>query len=471
VGSSAGPGQVTSLGRWQPPADRNPQGAESVGRRDRVGSNRRWFLALFAGVLVLSLAPATPLQAKPTYEMYFPVVGQVHYSNDYGDPRGNRTHQGIDIMSDEGKGIPVVAVASGEVGWMDDEQGGDCCAMALNHDDGWVSWYIHLNNDTPGTDDGQGWGFAPGIEPGVHVEAGQVIGYVGDSGNAESAPPHLHFELHEPDGSSSGSPINPYPHLQAAKQAPTCGGSPATIIGTAGDDHLIGTSRDDVIIGLDGDDQIEGLEGRDTICGNGGRDVINGGKGGDDIRGGSHGDELIGARGNDRIRGNRGHDMLKTGPGDDIARGGAGNDTLSLASSEESVTASMADGTVVGEGTDSIEKIENLIGSDFDDHLIGNDGPNRLQGLLGADTIWGGDGRDRIMGGPGNDLLEGWVGDDAIFAGAGADVVEGGSGSDEITGHGGDDQLDGAEGTDALTGGSGSDVCTNGEVLLSCEAT
>ncbi len=84
--------------------------------------------------------------------------------------------------------------------------------MELEHDDGYESWYIHLNNDTPGTDDGLGWGFAPGIEQGVHVQAGQLIGYVGDSGNAESSGSHLHFELHGPDGAV----LNPYTHLNAA---------------------------------------------------------------------------------------------------------------------------------------------------------------------------------------------------------------------------------------------------------------
>jgi hypothetical protein len=139
------------------------------------------------------------------------VVGENHYTDTFGAPRsGGRTHEGVDIMAE--KMIPVVAVAAGTVGWMHDEQGGDCCAMALNHDDGWSSWYIHLNNDTPGTDDGLGWGFAPGIEEGVHVEAGQLIGYVGDSGNAEDAGSHLHFELHDPDGVV----LNPTPHVDAA---------------------------------------------------------------------------------------------------------------------------------------------------------------------------------------------------------------------------------------------------------------
>ena len=109
---------------------------------------------------------------------------------------------------------PVVAVAPGVVGWMSHEQGYECCSLEIQHEDGWSSWYVHLNNDTPGTNDGAGWGFAPGMASGVRVEAGQLIGFVGNSGNAEITPPHLHFELHRPDGRA----VNPYKHLRRAKK-------------------------------------------------------------------------------------------------------------------------------------------------------------------------------------------------------------------------------------------------------------
>ena len=84
--------------------------------------------------------------------------------------------------------------------------------MSIQHDDGWESYYIHMNNDTPGTDDGLGQGIAPGIEPGVRVRAGQLIGWVGDSGNAENSGSHVHFELHKPDGTV----VNPTPYVDAA---------------------------------------------------------------------------------------------------------------------------------------------------------------------------------------------------------------------------------------------------------------
>jgi len=184
------------------------------------------------------------------YPMIFPHVGGVTtgYSDTFGACRGGagcpRRHEGIDIMAP--KMVPIVAVASGTVGWIDDEQGGDCCAMALEHDDGWQSWYIHMNNDTPGTDDGQGWGFADGIAEGVHVGAGQLIGWVGDSGNAESTGSHTHFELHQPDGTV----INPYPHLVAAAIIDTPW-VPSTVRGC----DFESDGFDDVVVGIPGKDR------------------------------------------------------------------------------------------------------------------------------------------------------------------------------------------------------------------------
>ncbi len=192
-------------------------------------------------------APRQVSQELVVYDMYFPIQGGSTYTDNFGDCRGGpscpRTHEGIDIM--EPKMTPVLAVASGYVGWMHNERGGKCCAMELEHDDGWESWYIHLNNDTPGTDDGQGWGFAEGVEPGARIEAGQLLGWVGDSGNAEETAPHLHFELHQP----GGVVINPYESLNAATvlNAPLGNGH------TRGCDFN-GDGYDDLAMGTPGED-------------------------------------------------------------------------------------------------------------------------------------------------------------------------------------------------------------------------
>jgi peptidoglycan hydrolase-like protein with peptidoglycan-binding domain len=123
-----------------------------------------------------------------------------------------RRHEGVDILAP--KMTPVYAAADATVYWL----GASCCSVSLQHDDGWQTWYIHLNNDTEGTDDGLGWGIAEGIVPGARVAAGQLIGWVGDSGNAEDTTPHLHFELHAPGGIK----VDPYPALALAHTGATC---------------------------------------------------------------------------------------------------------------------------------------------------------------------------------------------------------------------------------------------------------
>jgi putative cell wall-binding protein len=102
--------------------------------------------------------------------------------------------------------------------------------LRIRHDDGTSASYVHINNDTPGTDDGLGgveWAYAPGIEPGERVERGQWIAYVGDSGNAEGTVSHLHFELADPDLDDpcladpsylDKTRLNPYPSLVDARE-------------------------------------------------------------------------------------------------------------------------------------------------------------------------------------------------------------------------------------------------------------
>jgi len=134
---------------------------------------------------------------------------ELRFDDTWGDARsGGRGHQGTDIMSP--KELEVLAVADGTVaGLSDGPRSG--YYIRLIHGGGWESWYMHLANDTTGSDDGDGGeatAYAPGLTVGDRVRAGQVIGYVGDSGNAEWAGSHTHFELHIGD-----RPVNPYPYL------------------------------------------------------------------------------------------------------------------------------------------------------------------------------------------------------------------------------------------------------------------
>ncbi len=120
------------------------------------------------------------------------------FSYTFGADRegGERRHRGADLMG-AAKGMPVVAVADGLVSYVGTGEKAGHFVM-IQHEDGWETRYMHLNNDTFGTDDGvltREEALAPGITVGAVVVAGQLLGWVGDSGNAENSPPHTHFEL------------------------------------------------------------------------------------------------------------------------------------------------------------------------------------------------------------------------------------------------------------------------------------
>jgi hypothetical protein len=174
---------------------------------------------------------ATVQETAPVVPILFPLENRVTWSDTFGAARsGGRTHAGNDLMAP--KMTPILAVVDGTLDWMN--MTGKLSSynnlpyynILLRGDDGNDYFYIHLNNDTPGTDDGLGGvenAYAPGLTNGVHVQQGQVIGYVGDSGNAEDVASHLHFEIHlggyvaaTSGQSRTPSAIDPYPSLMAA---------------------------------------------------------------------------------------------------------------------------------------------------------------------------------------------------------------------------------------------------------------
>jgi murein DD-endopeptidase MepM/ murein hydrolase activator NlpD len=116
-----------------------------------------------------------------------PVLGGSAYGDSWGAPRsGGRRHQGVDMLSPAG--TPLQSVVSGVVNQTTNPLGG--VAIQLFGDNGTRYYYAHLS----AYEGLSGW-----------VPQGQVIGYVGDTGNATGIP-HLHFEIH-PGG---GVPVNPY---------------------------------------------------------------------------------------------------------------------------------------------------------------------------------------------------------------------------------------------------------------------
>ena len=181
---------------------------------------RSFALGIIAAAVVAAavVMPASPTHAAEPGDGDFIIkvfpheTSTVEFSDTWGAGRsGGRRHAGTDIMSP--KGSWIVAVEDGIVERLEWNRLSGWNIM-IRHAGAWTSHYLHLDNDTTGTDDGEGGpqaAFAEGLEVGSFVKAGEVIGFVGDSGNAEHTGSHTHFELHV-----DGRKVNPYPYLAAA---------------------------------------------------------------------------------------------------------------------------------------------------------------------------------------------------------------------------------------------------------------
>ncbi len=137
--------------------------------------------------LVVPVAGFTAAQLEDTYE----------------DARGSdRQHQALDILAPEG--TPVLAVADGHVEKLFDSERGGLTLYQFEPSGRFAYYYAHLQ------------GYAPGLAEGQALRQGQVIGYVGSTGNADPGAPHLHFAIFLLGPGREwwrGTPVNPYPLL------------------------------------------------------------------------------------------------------------------------------------------------------------------------------------------------------------------------------------------------------------------
>lgn len=166
-----------------------------------------------SGAVPAPAAAALPPMRQPvaqaaTGRLIIPVQGvsATQLVDTWGQSRagGERRHEAIDIMAP--RGTPVLSAAEGEVEKLFVSEQGGITVYVRSPDRRTIYYYAHLDR------------YAPGLAEKQAVRAGEVIGYVGFTGDASPDGPHLHFAIAQarPDERWwQGTPVNPYPLLRA----------------------------------------------------------------------------------------------------------------------------------------------------------------------------------------------------------------------------------------------------------------
>lgn len=146
-------------------------------------------------------APADPLAVR---KLLIPVKGlrREDLRDNFDQKRGMRRHHALDIMAN--RGTPVVAVDDGRVVRVRRHLLGGLTVYQYDPEEKYAYYYAHLDR------------YANGLEEGRVLKRGDLIGYVGSTGNAPASAPHLHFAITEMDHQKRwfrGKPVNPYPYL------------------------------------------------------------------------------------------------------------------------------------------------------------------------------------------------------------------------------------------------------------------
>lgn len=159
-----------------------------------------WITPLFAALLAFGSGSSLPDMVPPISGL---TVADVRDSFD--EAHFGHAHEAIDLLSP--KGTPVHAVVSGTIRRFFFSKAGGNTIYEFDDRGVYCYYYAHLD------------GYADGLREGMRVKRGDVIGFVGSTGNADPGTPHLHFAVTELGPEKQwwkGKPLNPYPALLAA---------------------------------------------------------------------------------------------------------------------------------------------------------------------------------------------------------------------------------------------------------------
>lgn len=176
------------------------EGPVPSARRETAAPSRA--AAIDDSVPTLSAGRGDTLADLRERQLLVPVQGfeRSNIAQTFEDPRsGGRRHQAIDILAP--RNTPVLAVEDGTIARMFMSKAGGITLYQYDPDQQYVYYYAHLER------------YADGLEEGGRLHRGQVIGYVGTTGNAPPDTPHLHFaifETTEPKRWWEGRAIDPF---------------------------------------------------------------------------------------------------------------------------------------------------------------------------------------------------------------------------------------------------------------------
>lgn len=201
-GAAAPPDAVPAQARPAPSAPAPEIGAEAAAVAEEIlgevaGPPLDSTLQALVGTLML------PVQG----------VAAADLRDNFNSMRGARRHDALDILAP--RGTPVLAATSGRVLQLMDNGDGGLMLFATDATERFIFLYAHLDD------------YADGLETGMPLARGQLLGYVGTSGNAPRKTPHLHFAIKRAVGGlrwSRGTPINPHPLLMPPPALDASGG-------------------------------------------------------------------------------------------------------------------------------------------------------------------------------------------------------------------------------------------------------
>lgn len=180
-------------------------GAAMKGKAPRAAATAIPVAPVASVVPVKGPAPAAKATTPPALLM--PVLGYdvKNLRDNFDETRGGmRKHEALDIMA--ARGTPVVAVDDGVVTKLFRSIAGGITIYQYDRSGTFVYYYAHLDR------------YADGLKEGQVLKRGEVIGYVGTTGNAPANAPHLHFTIFELGPEKKwwrGKAVNPFPYLAA----------------------------------------------------------------------------------------------------------------------------------------------------------------------------------------------------------------------------------------------------------------